>query len=158
MRSITLTGLVSVFIATLAMAGSHEARAEKALTPAKQMHKAATHVITGKIETIYTKVAREGGYKVTRYLAQVRVHSDLKGGLKKDTVAYVRYWTRDWVGVGVPPPNTSGHTGIPSEGQVVTIYAVNKGYNGFGQTQDGGLDVWGSNGFQPATETAKPAR
>jgi hypothetical protein len=78
----------------------------------------------------------------------VKVREDEKGDLEEGALAYVRYWTRRWVGRGSMPPSTTGHRGVPKEGDTLRIYAVSKGYNGFGETTDGGLDVYGANGFE----------
>jgi hypothetical protein len=124
------------------------ARAEKADASPESMRAAATHVIVGTVQAVYARQEREGRWQVTRYVAEVRVAADEKGGLAEGQLAYVRYWTRTWIAASAPPPSTSGHRGIPKEGETLRIYVVGKGHNGFGETTDGGLDVYGANGFE----------
>src|SRR5688572_25147529 len=55
----------------------------------------ATHVITGEVTAIYARQSTEGNFKVTRYVAEVRVKSSEKGeGIAPDDVIYVRYFHR----------------------------------------------------------------
>ena len=137
-----------VALLLVALVAPLDVRAEKVDTPPDAMRKAATNVIMGTVKAIYTRVVREGGWTVTRYVAEVQVLKDEKGALAKDQLAYVRYWTRHWTGPGPMPPSTSGHRRTPTQGTTLRIYAVSKGYNGFGETKDGGLDVYGANGFE----------
>ena len=141
MRTITAL-LLAALIAPLA------AHAEKPNTPPAAMRKSATNVIVGRVKTIYQRVTREGGYRVTRYVAEIDVVKDEKGDLAKGALAYVRYWDREWVSGAPMPTNTSGHRGLPKEGETLRIYAINKGSNGFDETTDGGLDVYGASGFE----------
>ena len=141
MRAIIVL-LVAALIAPLA------AHAEKVDTPPAGLRKGSTNVIVGKVKAIYTRTAREGKYKVTRYVAEVEVQKDEKGALPKGSLAYVRYWRHSWVGPGLVPPGTAGHRGLPKEGETLRIYLVSKGYNGTGKTTDGGLDVYFANGFE----------
>ena len=147
MRSVAVL-LLAALLAPLA------AHAEKPNSPPAAMRKTATHVIVGQVKSIYKRVTREGGYRVTRYVAEVEVAKDEKGGLAKGALVYVRYWDRDWVANRPMPSNTSGHRGLPKEGETLRVYAVNKGYNGFGATTDGGFDVYGANGFERIKKAA----
>ena len=135
------------------------AHAEKVDTPPAAMREGATNVIVGMVKAIYTRTAKEGKWRVTRHVAEVEVAKDEKGSLKKGDLAYVRYWRRSWAGFGSPPPSTGGHRGLPKEGETLRVYAVSKGYNGFGDTKDGGLDVYGANGFERLkAEPGKPGK
>jgi hypothetical protein len=124
------------------------AHAEKVDTPPGAMRKGSTHVIVGRVQGIYTRTAVEGKWRVARHLAEVEITAGEKGALAKGTLTYVRYWRRSWVGPGMQPPSTGGHRGLPKEGETLRIYLVNKGYNGAGETKDGGLDVYFANGFE----------
>ncbi len=139
------TAATIMLVALLAPLAAH---AEKVDTPSAAMREGATNVIVGLVKAIYTRTVREGKWRVTRHLAEVEVAKDEKGSLKKGDLAYVRYWRRSWAAFGSPPPSTGGHRGVPKEGETLRIYAVSKGYNGFGHTTDGGLDVYGANGFE----------
>jgi hypothetical protein len=132
----------------LVLAASLPAWAEKPDTPPQALREAATHVIVGTVQAVFQRTERGGGWETNRFVAEVRVGKDEKGGLAEGTLAYVRYWTRRWVGPGAPPPSTNGHRGVPAEGETLRIYAVARGHNGFGETTDGGLDVYGANGFE----------
>ncbi len=137
-----------IALLALALLAPLAAQAEKVDTPPAAMRKGSTHVIVGRVQGIYTRTAVEGKWRVTRHLAEVVVTASEKGELAKDALAYVRYWRRSWVGPGMQPPSTGGHRGLPKEGETLRIYLVDKGYNGAGDTQDGGLDVYFANGFE----------
>jgi hypothetical protein len=48
-----------------------------------------------------------------------------------------------------PPPSTSGHRGLPEEGDRVRVYLARNAYDGFtDQNEDGGYNVIGANGFE----------
>lgn len=128
-------------------------RAEKIPTPPAQLRKQATHVVQGTVKAVYTRTSREGGYRLSRHVAEVEVLEIEKGeGLEKGGLVYVRYWERGWVGPGKPPPGTNGHMGLPAEGETLRLYLVRNGYDGFGTTQDGGFNVYGRNGFERIAE------
>jgi hypothetical protein len=115
----------------------------------EQMQKMATHVVQGKVKAIYASSARAGNYQQTHYLAELAVDKVEKGeGLQEKQLVYVRYWTQAWAGPGQPPPGTAGHRGLPTAGQSVRVYLVNKGYDGGGNVNDGGYNVVFADGFQ----------
>ena len=125
------------------------ARAEKAPMSKQALEKTATHVVTGAVKAVYTREAREGRWKVKHHIAEVEVVSVEKGeGLEKGQLVYPRYWTRRWAGPGTQPPSTSGHSGLPKTGETLRIYMARNAYDGFGTTDDGGLNVIGANGFE----------
>lgn len=140
--------LVSLFAFCLPHAAAERAPASK-----DAMRKAATDVVVGRVARVYSTVETNKSWRVTRYVAEVVVEKTEKGATKKGDLLYVRYWQQRWSGLGTPPPSASGHSGIPTKGESLRIYGVRTGYNGFGQTTDGGLDVYGPNGF----ERLKPA-
>jgi hypothetical protein len=125
-------------------------RAEKVDTPPAGLRKGATHVITGTVTAIYERESREGEWKYTRYVAEVCVKTVEKGeGLAAGDLAYVRYWRRSWRGSREMPPSTSGHRGLPKEGETLRIYLARNAYDGFStENDDGGLNVLGANGFE----------
>jgi len=135
---------------TAAWIGSKPVSAEKIdLTP-EQLRKTATHIIVGKIRRVYTTQETKGNWKVTRYVAEVRVSQLEKGkGIDVGKTLFVRYWTQRWAGRGVPPPSTHGHRDLPGPSDERRIYLARDAYNGFGEgDRDGGFDVIGANGFE----------
>ena len=143
MRTLVTLVLVCAFMPAVA-------DAEKAPMSKEALTKVATHVVTGKVKAVYAREKVEGRWRVQRYVAEVEVASVEKGdGLEKGGLVYVRYWTRDWAGRGPQPPSTSGHVGLPKEGAKMRIYLARNAYDGFGETDDGGFNVIGGNGFEP---------
>ena len=143
MQRLLMLVLVFVLVAVAALA-----HAEKVDLPPAGLRKTATHVVTGTVKAIYERKERKDGWAYTRYVAEVAIDAVEKGaGLEKGRLAYVRYWRRSYVG-GKPPPSTSGHRGLPKAGETLRIYLARNAYDGFGKTQDGGLNVIGANGFE----------
>jgi hypothetical protein len=139
------------------------ARAEKANMSREDLAKLATHVVRGTVSAISSRTVREGPYAVMRYVAEVRVLAVEKGeGIGTEAPLYARYWTQGWKGPGTMPPGTSGHRGLPTEGQTLRIYLARNAYDGFAtENHDGGFNVIGANGFEPlapgeAAATAPP--
>ena len=132
-------------------------RAEKVNMSKEELLGTATHVIVGKVQAVYTREAQAGSYRYTHFVAEVRVEAAEKGdGLKKDDLAYVRYWRKAYTGKGLPPPDTAGHRGLPDVGQSVRIYLARNAYDGFTfDNKDGGYNVIGANGFEAIPEKAK---
>ena len=87
------------------------------------------------------------GWIRTLHCAELAVDTVKKGeGVAPGDLVYVRYWRRRWIG-RVVPLATSGHRGLPAVSERVRAYLVNEGYDGFGETRDGGFNVVGANGF-----------
>jgi hypothetical protein len=120
------------------------------LDPA-QLRELATHVVTGEVRAIYERTEEEGSWKVTRRVAELAVESVEKGeGIEPGSLVYARYWTRRWTGWGAMPPSTTGHRGLPDEGQRVRVHLARDAYDGFTDAnRDGGFNVIGANGFAP---------
>jgi hypothetical protein len=115
----------------------------------EEMQEMATHVVQGKVKGVYSSTAKAGNYQRTHYVAELMIDKIEKGtGLKEKQLVYVRYWTQYWVGSGPPEPGTAGHRRIPSAGDAVRVYLVNKGYDGGGQVTDGGYNVVFADGFE----------
>lgn len=139
-------GLISL-VAALAWT---PARAEKLPMSPAQLLESATHVVRAEVQAVYERTAREGDYRVTRYVAELKVEQVEKGeGIALDAPLYVRYWHRAWVGRGEMPPTTGGHTGLPKAGERLRIYLARNAYDGFStENHDGGFNVIGANGFE----------
>ncbi len=130
-------------------AGPTTAVAEKESLSPIELRKIATHVITGTVNAIYTATRTLDDWTYTTYVAEVQVAECAKGeGTKPNDLVYVRYWTRNWIGKGNPPPQTLGHRDLPEEGAFARIYLARNAYDGFGQIDDGGFNVIGANGFE----------
>ena len=100
----------------------------------------ATHIVKGKVLTIYQRTESKGDYEYFRYLAEIRVEACEKGdGIKKGQLLYTRYWERRWVGKGYPLPGIYGQHRLPEEGERVRVFL--KG-------EDGGFDFLEPNGSE----------
>jgi hypothetical protein len=131
-------------------------RAEKVdLTP-EQLRKTATHVVSGEVTAIYSREVKRGKWDYTHYVAELSVDNVEKGeGIEAGELIYVRYWSKRWTGGGLPPPDTSGHRGRPSEGDSLRIYLARDAYDGFTRdNNDGGFNVIGANGFEELKPSA----
>lgn len=111
----------------------------------------ATHVIIGEVTAIYERQSTEGNFKVTRYVAEVRVKSSEKGqGIAPDDVVYVRYFHRTQRGL-VRLADTNGHRDLAKEGEVLRLYLARNAGDGFNRAEennDGGSNVMFPNGFE----------
>jgi hypothetical protein len=114
----------------------------------QHLHETATHIIVGTVLRVFQRQVRDETWDTTYYVAETRVTEVEKGmGLEKGTLVYVRYWTRRWR-QGRPQPDTNGHRELPNDGETLRIYLARNAYDGFGKTDDGGLNVIGANGFE----------
>ena len=141
--------VLSCFLAT--------ARAEKIPSSTAELTAAATLIVEGTVEAIQAERSLELPWEYVRYHALVKVTKVTKGdALGAGDAVGCRYWTKHWRAPTSPPPDTSGHWPLPQSGQVVRVYLVAAGYNGFGQTTDGGYDVFGRNGWEILSTPAAP--
>jgi hypothetical protein len=141
--------LLTIFLVTL-LAPS---RAEKVDMLPAWLRDTATHVIVGTVLHVYQCQVRDETWVTTRYVAKTRVKEVEKGtGLEKGTLVYVRYWTRSLRSKDPRDPNrfeTSGHRGLPKDGETLRIYLAQNAYDGFGSgNNDDGFNVIGANGFE----------
>lgn len=144
---------ILAILLTLTLLTPH-AHAEKIDMSPEELTETATHIVKGQVVAIYERTQKTDDWLYTYLLAEVRVSTPEKGdGFKKDDLVYIRYWHRNWIAKRDPEPNTSGHRGLPDEGDIIRVYLARNAYNGFGHSQDGGFDVIGANGF----EILKPA-
>jgi hypothetical protein len=152
-----MTRRVFVFASLLILA-TGTGRAEKIDMSPEELRSTATHVVSAKVQAVYTRQEQAGDYRYTHYLAEVRIENSEKGDdLKKGELAYVRYWRKGYTGKGLPPPDTSGHRGLPEVGQTLRIYLSKNAYDGFTfGNKDGGFNVIGANGFEAIQKAKKP--
>jgi hypothetical protein len=142
-RKILLVSLLAI-----GLMGSKLNTEKPDMSPA-ELRKTATHVITGKVLAVYERSEIADNWKYTRYVAEIQISTIEKGqGLKTDDLIYARYWRGAWQGKGPPPPATGGHRGLPSVGEIIRVYLARNAYDGFGDTNDGGFNVIGANGFE----------
>ena len=120
----------------------------------------STDVVQGQVKALYTRTEEDGDWLVTHHLAEVAISRVQKGeGLEAGSLVYARAWTRTWEGGGPPPPSTSGHRGLPQQGDLVRLYLARNAYDGFTQDNtDGGFNVIGPNGFEPTPVKDRPRR
>jgi hypothetical protein len=122
------------------------------MTPAG-LSKTATHVIVGDVLQIFERKHSDQDWNTTYYVAEVRVNEVEKGSeVVRNQLVYVRYWRRTRVDPGRVVFSTSGHRGLPKEGETLRIYLSRNAYDGFGTTTDGGFNVIGANGFEKIKE------
>lgn len=124
--------------------------AEKPHSTPAQLAKRSTHIVRGTVERVFERARRHGKSLDTDYVAEVKVAAVEKGeGIRLDRPLYVRYWSKEWQGPGMPPARSSGHSQIPGEGAAVRLYLARNAYDGFGtERHDGGYNVLGKNGIQ----------
>jgi hypothetical protein len=148
MRTLVSLGVLALVAGSVA--------AEKVDMPKDRLLSTATHVVVAKVAMVYQRTAREGDWRVTRHVAEVRVETVEKGeGIVKTDPLFVRYWTREWAAGNTTPPSTAGHRGLPKEGARVRIYLARNAYDGFDvENKDGGFNVIGANGFEALPDAA----
>ena len=128
--------------------------AAKAPSSKEHLEKIATHVVVGKVQAIYSYKEREGipvvsGYEYDRKVAEVKIDKVEKGKMSESLV-YVRYWSRKWKGLGLPPPGGQSYENQPKKGQTCRFYLAKDAYDGWSKgSQDGGYNVVYVNGIQP---------
>ena len=114
----------------------------------EQLRETATHVVLGEVQQIWTREESSANWDVTHSVAEIAVETVEKGdGLQPGELVYARYWQKRWDGWGTPPADTSGHRGLPEQGERVRVYLARDAHDGFGKTSDHGFNVIGPNGF-----------
>ena len=126
------------------------AKGAKANSSKKQLEQVATHIVVRKVQAIYSRTEREGRYEYDRKVAEVKVDKVEKGKVD-GALVYVRYWSREWKGIGLPPPGGGSYWPQPKKGQVCRFYLARNAYDGWSkdENQDGGYNVVYVNGVQP---------
>ena len=138
---------VGAFCVLALLAGAP--RAEKASSSPEELFERATHVVVGEVTGIDVRRELDLPWEVDRYVVTVSVDGIEKAPEGFDSrVLEARCWFRTWRGPGPMPADTRGHWPLPAVGDRVRLHAVAEGYNGFGETTDGGMDVFGRNGWE----------
>ena len=132
--------------------------AAKAPSSKKQLETIATHIVVGEVQAVYSHKEREGipllsGYEYDHKVAEVKIEKVEKGKVS-EKLMYVRYWSRKWMGVGLPPPGAQSFSPQPEKGQLCRFYLAKNSYDGLSEksNQDGGYNVVYVNGVEPIKE------
>ena len=127
----------------------------KAPSSKKELETLATHIVVGKVQAVYSYKDREGirlvsGYEYDHKVAEVKVEKVEKGKISESLV-YVRYWSRTWKGIGLPPPGGQSYENQPKKYQTCRFYLARNAYDGWSRqgNNDGGYNVVYVNGIQP---------
>ena len=126
----------------------------KAPSSKQQLKTIATHILVGKVQAVYSYKEREGiplvsGYEYDHKVAEVKIEKVEKGKISESLV-YVRYWSRKWKGIGLPPPGGQSYENQPKKGQTCRFYLARNSYDGWSRkgNNDGGYNVVYVNGIQ----------
>ena len=123
----------------IAIAVSAPVGAEVPLKSKAQLQDQATHIVVGKVETVYSVRSENDDWVDTQSVAEIVVQRVEKGDrIQTGDLAYGRFWNRNWIGKGNPEPHSRGHMGPPTD-ELVRVYLVRK---------DGGYNVLLPNGFE----------
>lgn len=127
----------------------------KAPSSKQELETIATHIVVGKVQAVYSYKEREGiplvsGYEYDHKVAEVKIEKVEKGKISESLV-YVRYWSRTWKGIGLPPPGGQSYENQPKKGQTCRFYLSRNAYDGLSRkgNNDGGYNVVYVNGIQP---------
>ena len=89
------------------------------------------------------------GYEYDYKVAEVKIEKVEKGKILENLV-YVRYWSRAWKGIGLPPPGGQSYHPQPKKGDQCRFYLSKNSFDGWtDENQDGGYNVVYLNGVQP---------
>ncbi len=122
------------------------------------LEKVATHVITGKVQRVWTSKEKEGRHTYLYAVAELQVEEAKANGEDgapgKGELVYVRWFTRSWNGPGAKPAESNGHYGwTPKGGDRVRAYVARNAYDGWSKdNDDGGFNVVFPNGFVELTD------
>ena len=143
-----------VTFATIQFFPAFWSQAAKAPSYKQQLESIATHIVVGKVHSVYSYKEREGiplvsSYEYDRKVAEVKIENVEKGKISESLV-YVRYWSRKWKGLGLPPPGGQSHENQPKKDQTYRFYLAKNSYDGWKDgNKDGGYNVVYVNGIQP---------
>jgi hypothetical protein len=130
----------------MALAAAIPVRAEVPLLSKAELRDAATHIVVGKVQTVFSTTTKTEDWVDSKSVAEIAVQGVEKGDrIRAGDRVYGRFWNRRWAGDGVPDPYSRGHKG-PDSGQLVRAYLVLK---------EGAYEVVLPNGFEAVTEQRK---
>ena len=128
-------------------------QAARAPSSKEKLARIATHIVIGQVRAIYSHKEEEGipivsGYAYDRKVAEVKIEKVEKGKISESLV-YVRYWSRAWKGIGLPPPGGQSYHPQPRNGELCRFYLSKNSFDGWSdENQDGGYNVVYLNGVQ----------
>jgi hypothetical protein len=147
-----------VTFATIQFFPAFWSQAAKAPASKQQLESIATHIVVGKVQAVYSYKEREGiplvsGYEYDHKVAEVKIDKVEKGEISESLV-YVRYWSRTWKGIGLPPPGGQSYKNQPKKDQTCRFYLAKNSCDGLSKkdNKDGGYNVVYVNGIQPIKE------
>lgn len=125
----------------------------------EQIHRSATHIVIGRVASIYQRATTNRRRRYTCYVAEVQVcecwEISRHGREWKDPVfqqgatIYVRYWQRTRERKGPSKLNSRDDCGLPDEGETCRIYVARLARRDFtGNNHKVGMEVKGRNGFE----------
>jgi hypothetical protein len=133
-RHITTAILLALTIAT-----TKTTNAELVPNSMTRLQKQSTHVVTGKVESIYTYEEKDAEWLKTYGVVEIRLERIEKGeNLESGHTIYARFWRQTWIGQGVPPTFASGHQ-LPRRDDTI---------RGYLQRKDGRFEALLPNGFE----------
>jgi hypothetical protein len=144
-RHIALCALIGFAVVTPV------SRAEVPVLRPNDLKQQSTHIVVGKITTLYRSVEPGTDFEQTRGIAEILIDKVEKGaGPKAGEVLFVRFWNQRWVGKGDEvPPHSGGHH-VPDQGKTVRAYLT--------RGKDGSYEVLLPNGLAVVAEPAPRSR
>ena len=89
------------------------------------------------------------GYEYDYKVAEVKIEKVEKGKILENLV-YVRYWSRAWKGIGLPPPGGQSYHPQAKKGDQCRFYLLKNSFDGWtDEIQAGEYNVVYVNGVQP---------
>jgi len=109
----------------------------------------STHILTGTLIEVYSRVTRDAFNETSHYIGKVRVESIEKGaGIRPGECVHVRYWRNTKsLQKGITSIGPNGHHNIPEEGQRRLMCLV--------KNDDGLFEVYYVSGFK-SPDAKKP--
>ena len=142
-------GINVVAVSLLAALWAGPVLAEVPNQSPEQLKKNAHNIVVGQVQAIYRSSERDANHEHIDSVAEIRVTAVEKGtAFQPGDLVYARFWNRNWLGAGSPPPGSGGHRGAPKKGESARVY-LERG-------EDQGNNVLLPNGFQvvPAQGTS----
>jgi uncharacterized protein (TIGR03067 family) len=109
-----------------------------------ELENEATHIVVGKVQSVYSVMTRSDDWVDTNSVAEIAVQKVDKGDrIQTGDLVYGRFWNKRWTGEGSPDPYSQGHLG-PKTGEFVRAYLIRK---------DGAYEVILPNGFEDSPKS-----
>jgi len=132
---------------------------EKCDLSEEQIHRSATHIVIGRVASIYQRATTNRRTSYTCYVAEVQVCDCWKISrpgsecgepvIQQGATIYVRYWQRTRGRRGPSKLNSRDDRGLPNEGESCRIYLERLACSEFtGSNRTVGMEVKAPNGFE----------